>query len=386
MYPGPCWVESDNENYFGTLDKETTLSFSTYAVSPRGHVLHSTNNMFAPPTPYGDCVYDAYVMFYNEWGWPLFQYDHAFYTDDPYIVHGELMYYFGDGELKHDYCYDTQIDHAVVYAESNRPGEIYLPLYADIDNFNYTAAGLFDEGLLDFQVERMMFADVNTFMLGDAIDNIQVTYFQDGQQLFDTYTITSPWEMMMLSFPLVTNGTITTGDNRIVSRFDSYMDFVHPFGNVDMLNVFNSANLEATGTNHLYQIQLQVNPKAGYTFNNWTYDFMPISADTYKGEKEIIISDPMFMPNHTIGMNISKPAAAIDADGTAIYGDAAGAAIYGETATPAADVVLASDGAATATNTGTAQTGDSMGFAFAILAMIAIAGAGVLAGRKLYNN
>lgn len=32
--------ESDNENWFGTLDKETTFTFSCYPVSPRGHVVH----------------------------------------------------------------------------------------------------------------------------------------------------------------------------------------------------------------------------------------------------------------------------------------------------------------------------------------------------------
>ena len=80
----------------------------------------------------------------------------------------------------------------------------------------------------------------------------------------------------------------------------------------------------------------------------------------------------MYLPNHTIGMQFNKPAAA-EADNAAIYGD-----------TAEANVVLASDGAATADTTGTAQTGDSAGLAFAILALLTIASAGVLAGRKLY--
>ena len=68
IYCGPRWFETDNENYWGTLDKETTLSFSVYAVSPRGHVLHSRNNIPSPgnPTTMSDYVDNAYVMFYNE--------------------------------------------------------------------------------------------------------------------------------------------------------------------------------------------------------------------------------------------------------------------------------------------------------------------------------
>ena len=245
------------------------------------------------------------------------------------------------------------------------------------------ASGLMDDGLLDFQVERMMYADLNTFMSQDSISSIEVSYFQDGVQLFDTYTATNPWEMAMLSVPMVTNGTITTGDNRLVTGFASNIDFVRPFGEVDMLNAFDANNFEASGTSHWYQCQIKVNPKPGYTFNTWTYDYMPISADTYKGEAEIVISEPMFLPNHTIGMQFNKSAGA-EADNAAIYGDAAGTAIYGNAAE--ANVILASDGAATADTTGTAQTGDSAGFAFAILALLTIAGAGVLAGRKLYEK
>ncbi len=256
-----------------------------------------------------------------------------------------------------------------------------------MSNYDAMSVGLFDEGLVDFQVERIMYSDVNTFMQGDAIDNIQVNYFQDGKQLFDTYTITDPWQMRMLSMPMVSNGTLTTWRNTIVSGFDSNIDFVNPFESVDMLNAFNTDNFEASGTNHLYQCQIIVNVKAGYTFNNWTYDYLPLNTTD---DNPVYVEEPIFFPSHVIGMNIAKPVAAVNDDNAAIYGDADNAAIYGEAAATATagKVVLASDGAATSSNTtsGTAQTGDSMGFALAILAMIALAGAGVLAGRKLYTK
>ena len=155
----------------------------------------------------------------------------------------------------------------MVYAHSDTLGEIYIPLSADIDNLNFMTLGFMDGGLLDFQVERMMYADLNTFMSQDSIESIEVSYFQDGVQLFDTYTATNPWEMAMLGVPMVTNGTITTGDNRLVTGFASNIDFVRPFGEVDMLNAFDANNFEASGTSHWYQCQIKVNPKPGYTFS-----------------------------------------------------------------------------------------------------------------------
>ena len=66
FYPfaGPHMFKCDNENWSGTLDKETTFSFSVYPVTPRGHVMHATyNGIFNEVTDYVD---HAFVMFYNE--------------------------------------------------------------------------------------------------------------------------------------------------------------------------------------------------------------------------------------------------------------------------------------------------------------------------------
>lgn len=94
-YPGPHWMESDNPNPFGLLGQETTLKFSWYPVSPRGQVSHANLKDIVPPgrigqilDPYLPYIADkgypiskagfevgyADVMYYNEWGFPLFNY------------------------------------------------------------------------------------------------------------------------------------------------------------------------------------------------------------------------------------------------------------------------------------------------------------------------
>ena len=143
-------------------------------------------------------------------------------------------------------------------------------------------------------------------------------------------------------------------------------------------------NFEASDSQHWFQCQLIVHPKAGNVFTTWYYDNIPFSADTYAGEEAIIVKEPsgfLGSTNHSI-LAGTMPVATETVDGAAIYGEGAdNAAIYGAAANAATP-----DGNAATAGNGTAQTGDSMGFAFAILAMIAIAGAGVLAGRKLYSK
>ena len=97
---------------------------------------------------------------------------------------------------------------------------IYIPLRADAENFNAGTQALFTGGMyfeVDFQVERLMFADFETFWSNNGIESIEVNYLQDGEKLFDTYVVDNPWAMAMLSVPLVTNGTITTWQNTLVS-------------------------------------------------------------------------------------------------------------------------------------------------------------------------
>ena len=162
------------------------------------------------------------------------------------------------------------------------------------------------------------------------------------------------------------------------------MDYNHPFGDADPAKLFQDMdNFTVTNTQHWYQCRITANAKPGYEFSNWYYDRQAFSADVEgAGEEPIIIKETVFYPYHTIRAGFNQVAGAAiygdDADNAAIYGDTAGAAIYGAAATP--------DGNAATVSDGTAQTGDSIGFAFAIIAMIAIAGAGVLAGRKLYTK
>ena len=63
-FPGPHSFSCDNDNLYGTLDKETTFSFSKYPVSPRGHVLHSTYNGILNEV--SDVVDNASVMIYDK--------------------------------------------------------------------------------------------------------------------------------------------------------------------------------------------------------------------------------------------------------------------------------------------------------------------------------
>ena len=85
-------MESDNPNPFGLLGKETTLKFTWYPVSPKGQVNHATLKSLVPgkigqyldpylpyldpttPINRGFDVGWADVMYYNEWGFPLFNY------------------------------------------------------------------------------------------------------------------------------------------------------------------------------------------------------------------------------------------------------------------------------------------------------------------------
>ncbi len=66
VFPGAHWMESDNDS-FGAIGKETTITFSWYPVAPRGQVNHGTIADFSNNFRiYGYSVSDADVMFYNE--------------------------------------------------------------------------------------------------------------------------------------------------------------------------------------------------------------------------------------------------------------------------------------------------------------------------------
>ena len=188
----------------------------------------------------------------------------------------------------------------------------------------------------------------------------------------------------MLTLPMVTKGTITTGGDRLVTGWNAYMSFNRPFGEVDAFNAFqDSDNYSASDGVHWFQCQIKANMKPGFVFTNWFLDNNPISADTYLGEDPIIVKEPGILLNHWITPGYALiPPAAETADGTAIYGDAEAAAPVTApvNATPDGNAPVVAGNS----NSSSAQTGDSAGFAFAILAMLAIAGAGVLAGRKLY--
>ena len=339
-------------------------------------------------------------MYYNQWGFPLFKHQYYGAIEVPGSTDISEYYFFTKeavdpvspeeywppvyivDPMKYDWCFDTEIDYAVVYAHDAitklRAPQIYIPLRAEAENFDAMSAALYDYSYADFQVERLMFGGIETLMTNDNVASYDVTYFEDGQPLFDTFTISDPWEMAMFSLPLVTNGTITTGGDRLVSAWNGYVDWWRPFGDGDPLTAFQDAdNFKASEDGiHFFQVQLQAHPKAGCTFDHWYYDRAPISADTYAGEEPIVVHELAFYPQHVVRANC------VPAAGAAIYGDSAdNAAIYGAAANAATP-----DGNAATVNNGTAQTGDTAGFALAILAMIAIAGAGVLAGRKLYNN
>ena len=381
-------------------------------MSPAGHVVHNQprekgstiTSLFDVPTP----VYDADVMYYNQWGMPLFR--HQYYGIPALVGSPDASpYYFftktaeesqattPEGwnvytdltPLDYDWCFDTEIDHAVVYAHDAmttlRAPKIYIPLRAEAENFDAMAAAIYDYSYADFQVERLMFGGIETLMTNDNVASYDVTYFEDGQPLFDTFTISDPWEMAMFSLPLVTNGTITTGGDRLVSAWNGYVDWWRPFGDGDPLTAFQDAdNFKASEDGiHFFQVQLQAHPKAGCTFDHWYYDRAPISADTYAGEEPIVVHELALYPQHVVRANC------VPAAGAAISSEAAGTAIYGGEAT--APVAATPDGnapviAANPTAEGTAQTSDTAGFAFAILAMLALASAGVLAGRKLYSK
>lgn len=70
IFAGPHWVESDNENLFGEIGKETTIKFSWYPVSPCGMVTHANISDFIPiegiPNNAGFEVGYADVMYYNQ--------------------------------------------------------------------------------------------------------------------------------------------------------------------------------------------------------------------------------------------------------------------------------------------------------------------------------
>ena len=89
-------METDNDNWAGSLDKETTISFSTYPVSPRGHVVHEGHgdNPLEIVFDVADCVNKAYVMFYNEYDWPLFRYDTVQYDSYPFEEWPDSGYFY----------------------------------------------------------------------------------------------------------------------------------------------------------------------------------------------------------------------------------------------------------------------------------------------------
>lgn len=61
-----------------------------------------------------------------------------------------------------------------------------------------------------------MFADVAKYMNNAGIENFEVTYYEDGQPLFEPQIVDARYTGL-LGIPMVTNGTITTGDNRLVT-------------------------------------------------------------------------------------------------------------------------------------------------------------------------
>lgn len=124
-FPGPHWFETDNENWAGTIDKDTTMKFSVYPVSPRGHVVHQGqgDNVIEQILNVADTVNKANVMMFDENDMPLFSYFAQHYDSSAFqATWNESGYYFGWGENSNDedfvpaYCYDTQIDHAIIYA------------------------------------------------------------------------------------------------------------------------------------------------------------------------------------------------------------------------------------------------------------------------------
>ena len=83
MYPGPHWFSTNVEDWTSTIAADTTLTFSVYPVSPVGFVLHNGypkdgsiySKLLETPIP----VENARVMYYNEWGFPLFNFEDARY-------------------------------------------------------------------------------------------------------------------------------------------------------------------------------------------------------------------------------------------------------------------------------------------------------------------
>lgn len=146
-------------------------------------------------------------MFYNEWDMPLFSYNDHHYEKAFFEAWPDEGYFYGKGDYAQDvkvqenfipsYCFDTQIAYAVVYAwdeDPTKPGDhdIYIPLRVNADQFDKDFATLFDFGMCDFVVERLMFADVVTYMPNAGVESFEVTYFEDGQPLFETQTISDP--------------------------------------------------------------------------------------------------------------------------------------------------------------------------------------------------
>lgn len=225
-----------------------------------------------------------------------------------------------------------------------------------------------------------MFGDLENAWFSEGVASYDVAFFEDGQQLFDTYTIDNPWEMAMFGLPMVTNGTITTGGNRLVSAWNAYVDWMRPFGEVNALNAFQDQNnFKASNGVHFFQVQLTANVKDGYAFDSWRYDFAKFSADTYVGENAVIVEEPILLDNHIIGAATTKVASANTADVEFVNP---------ATANADGNVALASENTpAIASNTdGSAQTSDSASVACAILAALALAGCGIFAGRKLYSK
>lgn len=136
IFAGPHWVETDNENWFGTIDKETTIKFCWYPVSPCGSINHMNIQDFIPSFDIesndGFEVGYADVMYYNQWGMPLFRYDHALYGildktkySNDFPAPNSLMYGFGVptvhgsniAGIELDTCFDQEIDHVVIKAQ-----------------------------------------------------------------------------------------------------------------------------------------------------------------------------------------------------------------------------------------------------------------------------
>lgn len=365
---------------------------------------------------------------------------------------------------------DYEIAYAVATVTDTTGQRIFLPKRIDAEDINLHDALAYREGYIDFDMEELTYAKIDPFAFDPGFKSFDVTFYEDGEQLFDSISIDNFWAIQNFMMPMATNGQIYIDEEyNLVSAFDVYFDWIRPW-HLDASNLFNeSAQFDPTpGMSHHFEVKLTANAQEGYGVYGWNYDLRPM------GDDEVInVSRPSFMPYHLIsadfkgiGQVVLNPAAGnsayhvcADLNGTINDSDVVsgsdefyeGSKIsitpdgvvhvwftdrwanyhehYAYTAVPQEGNTLVSwfingeeyvpgstefdvatiqkgdainvtanfvnnggggdtpgGGGGNTPGGGSAQTGDNTAVSLAVLAMIALAGAGVVARRKVINK